>query len=205
MSRFVETIKILNGRIYSLKWHNQRINRTLKHFYNGDPINLRNYIDIPDNMTNGLIKCRVLYDQKVEKTEFHQYDIRRVNYLSLVNADAIIYDFKYTDRSKILKLSQGLADDEDILMVRDGYITDTSYCNVALFDGKIWYTPDRPLLQGVRRSQLIEIGKIIPKAIPVSDLKYYKGICLFNAMIGFKKIQLPMDRIQTETYFSSTP
>ena len=39
---------------------------------------------------------------------------------------------------------------DEILITRNGLLTDTSIANIALFNGKEWHTPKHPLLKGVQ-------------------------------------------------------
>ena len=55
--------------------------------------------------------------------------------------------------------------------------------------------PTKPLIYGVNRAQLIDENKIIEKDIKPSDIKNFRSIRLFNAMIEFGEIELTIDRI----------
>jgi 4-amino-4-deoxychorismate lyase len=74
---------------------------------------------------------------------------------------------------------------DEVLIACDGYITDTSYSNVALFDGLEWVTPANPLLKGTQRAKLIASGLAKEKEVTISDLKQYKKLVLVNAMLEF--------------------
>ena len=89
--------------------------------------------------------------------------------------------------------SRGTAD--DVLVVRKGWLTDTSICNIALWNGKQWITPSKPLLAGTKRASLLEQGEIATGDIRPDDLPAYSRIRLFNAMIEFGEIELPVDKI----------
>lgn len=57
---------------------------------------------------------------------------REIRSLRLVAADdELDYHLKYADRSALARLLQRRDDCDEILIVRDGAITDTSYSNVA--------------------------------------------------------------------------
>ncbi|HEY6915657.1 MAG TPA: aminotransferase class IV, partial [Paludibacter sp.] len=79
--------------------------------------------------------------------------------------------------------------------VKNGLLTDTSYCNIALYDGQNWFTPRVPLLYGVNRAELLLEEKLIEKDIAVEELKSYEKIALFNAMIEFGEVVLDIDKI----------
>jgi 4-amino-4-deoxychorismate lyase len=84
---------------------------------------------------------------------------------------------------------------DDVLLVKNGLLTDTSYCNIALFDGVNWVTPLTPLIQGVTRAQLLEDGKLIAKDIKLEELMNFQKIALFNALNEFGSIQLDISAI----------
>ena len=74
-----------------------------------------------------------------------------------------------------------------MLIIRNGLITDTSYANVALFDGANWYTPKVPLLPGTQRAYLLDKGVIIPREIKAVELSQYVLVKLFNAMLNWEE------------------
>ena len=51
------------------------------------------------------------------------------------------------------------------LIVKDGYLTDTSIANIALYDGYTWFTPAHPLLRGTKRAELLNKQLIVEKDI----------------------------------------
>jgi 4-amino-4-deoxychorismate lyase len=79
---------------------------------------------------------------------------------------------------------------DDVLLLKNGLLTDTSICNIAFFDGRCWLTPAKPLIYGVNRASLLEEGKIIEKDIKLDELKKFSNVRLFNAMIEFGEIEL---------------
>ena len=75
--------------------------------------------------------------------------MRQVNTLRLVVDDAVDYTYKSTDREGLNRLYARRDGADDVLIVKDGRLTDTSIGNVAFFrDGEKWYTPLLPLAQG---------------------------------------------------------
>ena len=117
--------------------------------------------------------------------EFSFYHPKKISKLKLVQGDHLSYSLKYTDRHSLeaLSLQKGACD--DILIIKNGKITDTSYANIILFDGENWVTPDEPLLAGTCRQRLLDGKKIIEKSIRVEDLSGYTSFKLINAMLDF--------------------
>ena len=76
--------------------------------------------------------------------------------------------------------------------MRHGLLTDTSIANIALWNGCEWHTPAQPLLAGTQRRYLLDTGQIKETDIPVASLGNYRHIRLFNALIPFGEVELPV-------------
>lgn len=186
----IETICIKNGRVRNIKYHNRRCNASRKSLYGAiKNIDLRKVINLQQVQCEET-KCRITYDFKVLNVEYEPYTLRQIKSLAFVEIGNFDYSFKYADRQNLSDFFDQKGDKDDILMTRNGFITDTYYANVALRkDGK-WYTPKRPLLKGTRRAQLLEKQKIYEAEIHKDQMKDYDAISIFNAMIPFRKIVL---------------
>ena len=114
--------------------------------------------------------------------------------LRLVTSDKIDYSYKRTNREGLNELFGRRGNADDILIVKDGYLTDTSIANIALYDGNSWYTPAHPLLRGTKRAELLDNQLIVEKDISWLQLDDYTHIMLFNAMIDWERIIIPVDR-----------
>jgi 4-amino-4-deoxychorismate lyase len=115
--------------------------------------------------------------------------------LLVVDSDTLDYSLKYSDRSPLEQLYSKREIHDDIIICRHGAITDSYYANLAFEKDGVWFTPDTPLLQGVKRTWLIQSGAIKEKEIYIEDLPDYSRICLFNAMIEFGELELPVGAI----------
>ncbi|MEM6319499.1 MAG: aminotransferase class IV family protein [Bacteroidota bacterium] len=186
MSRFIETIQLKDGQFYHLSLHQARVNRSWQaHFTGALTIDLRAILPLANEYPQGLFKCRVTYDQTLENVEVFPYAIRPIHSLQLVESQ-LDYTFKYKDRKTLQTLFSQRGTCDDVLIVKNGQITDASYTNVAFFDGKNWWTPNTPLLRGVQREALLQRGIILEKSIPVTSIYDYSKIKLFNAMMDWK-------------------
>ena len=195
MCQFIETIQILDGKIRLLEYHNRRMNETIQHFFgNSKPIDLIQYISSP-NLT-GKIKCRIVYDSKIVDVSYTSYTRRSIQTLKIVQDDEIDYSYKSIDRSRLSLLVAQKAEADEILIVRQGLLTDTSFSNIALFDGNEWSTPAHPLLKGTRRAYLIDQGLLHEKEIRTGDLYHYQKLSLINAMIDLGEIEIPIINIK---------
>ena len=67
--------------------------------------------------------------------------------------------------------------------------------NLAFYDGSKWYTPIGCLLPGTMRQNLIDKGKLNLIDIAKSDLKSFKSVCLFNALIPFGQQIIQMNTV----------
>lgn len=194
MCLFIETLRIEDGKALNLAFHNYRFNRTRRDVFECNlPVNLADHIR-PEAYT-GRTKCRVEYREEVENVTYQPYTIRLVESLKLVTSDGLDYSYKSADRQKLDELFKQRGEADDILIIKDGLLTDTSTANIALWDGTQWVTPEKPLLEGTMRASLLGKGKIVPAAIHPQDLSRYSLIRLFNAMIGFGEIELPVSKI----------
>ncbi len=188
---FIETIRFADGQWSNLAFHNARLNHTRWACFDAtDKWDLSRLLSAPQGISEGIYKCRVTYGETIEKVEFEQYQPRLVTSLRLVEEDAIIYDFKFQNRTALNRLFEKKANADDVLIIKQGFITDTSYANVVFWNGKDWLTPHNPLLKGTRRAQLLQEGIIREQEIRARDLIKYSHARLINAMLDFETTPL---------------
>ena len=183
---FLETIKIVDGEIYNIEYHQKRYESVLESLGVYDFKELHAYINPP---LSGIVKCRIVYDAKNLTASYQEYRKRDIASLKLVYDDKIEYDKKSTCRDDIDRLYEKKDTCDDILIVKNSLISDTSIANVAFYKDGIWYTPKQPLLMGTTRQRLLQSAKIVPKDIAVDELPTYSKVALLNAMIDFDIIQ----------------
>ncbi|MCS7019391.1 MAG: aminotransferase class IV [Cytophagales bacterium] len=188
MSLLLETIRVANRTFYHLAYHQMRIEKTLQKLFSGRvTISLSETLTIPHYLDNNVYKCRVVYDTQIRAVQFLPYALRPVRSLQIVEVPPDFdYSCKWANRTAIDQLKQKITTD-DILIVRNGKITDTSYANVALWDGYQWFTPQQPLLEGTKRAQLLAAGILSEADIGVKELRDFKCIKLLNAMMEFSE------------------
>lgn len=197
----LETIRIIHQQPQNLSHHQARFDHSRKTLFNvKDNINLASYIPIPKDQ--GCYKCRILYQKDIQKIELVPYQIRPIKSLQLVIADDIIYNFKYANRQHLNALAAQKGQADDVLIIKNGYITDTSYSNTVFWDGKMWWTPDTPLLCGTRRAKYLQEGRIKERAIQVNDLENYQGAKVINAMVGLDDAEtIDIHQIKKASHF----
>jgi len=195
MYQLIETIKVVDGQLMHLDDHINRMRNTRSKLFNKtDYISLDPLIDMCKCCLKGLYKCRIEYHHEIESIEIAVYKPKEIKSLQLVHDDYIQYPHKFANRADIDRLYEFRGKADDILIIKEGLITDSSYTNVALWDGKTWFTPKKPLLPGTHRARLLSNQTITEKNIPISKLKKYQKICLFNAMLDFGTIEIDIPK-----------
>ncbi len=106
--------------------------------------------------------------------------------MKVVGCDSIEYNYKYENRECLNELLELKQNCDDILIVKNKKITDTSFSNIVFFDGKKWITPSTPLLKGTKREKLLSDGKIVQNEIKLNDLKYFQKAALINSMLDLE-------------------
>ncbi len=197
MLRFVESIKVKDGIIENIEYHNRRFEFTMLSFFESvEKINLADLISIPEEYTKGVYKCRLVYSSKIEKIEFTAYHKRNIQTVKLVYENEIDYSFKCEDKSSLDRLKALHPDYDEILIVKNGVVTDTSFSNAALFNGTEWHTPAAPLLKGTKREKLISDGFIHPVDIRPDDIQRYTKLSFINAMLDLGESEIDTGSIR---------
>ncbi len=187
MYLLTEAIKIKDGIIHNIEYHNERLNSSRQELFKvKELIDLKNFINIPDDLKNDLVKCRIIYNEKIISIHFEKYKFRKVKTLKIVYSNTIDYMYKYEDKSEFNKLLALKNNYDDILIIKNNSITDTSFSNIIFSDKSEWITPLHPLLKGTKRQKLINENKIQEYEINSGDLKKFKKARLINAMIDFE-------------------
>jgi 4-amino-4-deoxychorismate lyase len=186
MSLLIESIRLENGRFHRLQYHQARINHAFAELYPSEtPIDLSGSLVKSQYPKSGLFKCRVLYNSGIQSLEFIPYVPKDPKTLIFLHSNEIEYHHKFEDRSKINTLFEERQFCDDILIVKNGYVTDSSCSNIIFFDGYQWVTSNTPLLKGTMRQMLLDAAEIKPRPIAVQDIPSFKSFRLINAMLGF--------------------
>lgn len=183
---FIETIKVKDGVFYNLPLHIARLERTALHFFGVAPSLKLSESMIPEALRVGIVKCRVTYSFEIVSVEFEPYVFRRLSSLTLVEDNNIDYTYKAMDRSVLNSLSTRSEEGGDILIVKNGMITDTSYANVVFENTNGLYTPKSYLLGGIKRHTLLQSGVINELIINQDNIGCFSKIYLINAMIDIE-------------------
>ncbi len=188
-SNCFETIRLYNGVFEHIEYHNERFNHTrFKLYAQKEPIDIQEYLKEPPK--SGLWRARVVYNIDIIDIEYIPYTPKNRNMFGLVefNGD---YSFKYTNRSQLNNALEMCKSCDDVILYKDGLLTDTTIANIALYRNGVWWTPAKPLLAGTTRERLLRSGKIRAKDIEYKSINRYEKFALMNAMIGFVEIDNP--------------
>lgn len=191
MSPFIETMAVEQGSINNFEYHVRRFEETYKaHWETSCPYSFIGNSEkvLRDNYTRihgkELWKLRVVYDAQTMQTSLTPYTIRHITELIPVFSETIEYPFKSEDRRALNQLKENIAYNEEILIIKNGLVTDTSFTNVVVYNGKEYVTPRKPLLPGTRRASLLDSGNIIEGDIRYGEWNRFREIHLINAFMG---------------------
>lgn len=187
-----ESICVLDGVIQNKEWHELRYERSYLSLYGQAPQKpLLEEVLIPEAHQKGTHKLRIAYNESDKQVVLTEYHLKPIQTLKVVVDDTIDYHVKYEDRSRLKDLFSQREHCDDVLIVKNGFVTDSSYSNIVFFDGSRWVTPSTPLLCGTTRERLLSEQVIEQKDIHVNDIDQYLSFKLINAMRDF-------DRVATE-------
>ena len=197
MYPLIETIKIIDGNPQNLEWHQHRFTSSISQYYRKrSTYKLEYLLLVPEEYSRGIVKARFSYNATEYLWKFEPYVLQEIKSLKIIYDDNIEYQLKYSDRSYLKNLYQKKGECDDILIVKNGMIADTSYCNIVFFDGTNWITPIFPLLKGTCRERLLHKKKIKEEIIKPDQLDSFKSFKLINAMRDLCDVQeLPVSVI----------
>lgn len=197
MYRLFESIRLENGKFQNLESHAERIARSSREILGVDRgQELMDALSDAARPTDGLYKARLQYDAADETISYSPYQIKPVSSLKVVMDDHIDYSHKYTDRKRLEELHAHRGNCDDVLIVKNGFITDSSYSNLLFLSGEKWVTPTTCLLPGVMRQSLLNAKKIEAREIRLTDLPTFTKIKLINAMIGMSGAEIDIHKIE---------
>lgn len=196
MIKFIESIKVLNGDAPDINEHLQRVIRTIRYFYSKsdekfDFISCVNNVleSEREKISDGLFKLRLVYSDRFVSGTLIPYTPKTIKRLKVVECDAIDYPFKFENRTAIESLLSYKDNCDDILIVKKGVVTDTSYSNIVFERMGSLYTPESYLLAGTKRAKLIRDGIISEEKIRPCDIDRYDKAYLINSMLDLYPVE----------------
>ena len=196
MSQFIESIKIEDQKIYLAELHQKRVNDTFSHFGKEGSIDVAKIFKNLEIDENGLYKLRIIYDlNKNFRTQLIPYAISEIDDFQLVENNNYDYSFKFEDRKEFERMKIK-AKSEEIIVVKNNHITDTSFSNLLFLKGKDWFTPTTFLLNGVQRQHLLKSKKIKETEITLNNIKEFSHFQIINSLNDFDDMFIyPIEKI----------
>jgi 4-amino-4-deoxychorismate lyase len=196
MFQFIESIKVEDQEIFLLEFHQKRVDHTFAHFGKEGSLDLAKIYKHLEHDEDGLFKLRIVYDlDKKIRTQMIPYAIPEIQDFQLVENNTYDYSFKFEDRKELEKMKMK-SRAEEIIIIKNNHITDTSYSNLLFLKGKDWYTPSTYLLNGVQRQHLLKTKKIKETEINIQNIKQFSHFQIINAMNDFSENFIyPIDKI----------
>ena len=192
-----ESLCVQDGIILNTQWHKDRFQKAyLQNFGYLTSFDLLEGISIPVKFNQGKVKLRIRYNHKHRDFHFEHYQMKEIQSLRLVYTEELNYSHKYSRRENLESLFDQRGDCDEVLIIKNGRITDSSYSNVVFFDGQDWWTPKDPLLEGTCRARLLNQGIIKQSFLKVRDLKNFEGLKLINAMRDMDQPMIPINRLR---------
>jgi len=187
MSQFIESIKVEDREIFLLELHQKRVDQTFAHFGKEGSIDLSKIYKNLKNDGDGLFKLRIVYDlERKVRTQLIPYALPEIHSFQLVENNSYDYSFKFEDRKELERMKMK-AKAEEIIIVKNNHITDTSYSNLLFKKGKDWFTPATYLLNGVQRQNLLKQKKVKETEITLQNIKDFSHFQLINALNDFNE------------------
>lgn len=191
--RFIESIKVLDGKIHNWLYHEARMNATMKTFFEQETFFKHWQPAVEQGCEHGLYKCRLAYGEEgISEITFSKYERRHYHNLVFVKNDHLNYSYKYEDRDCLIVPNRIFVEDEAVVFVKHGLITDSTYYNIALYSEGQWCTPKHPLLKGVRRAKLLAEGRIKERVILHEDFFEYERISFINALNDLDEVSIDL-------------
>lgn len=197
MITLFETIAIKKGEIINLPYHNQRFIKG-QLFLKKDEIvdDIQKLICTDDLKYKQLVRGRITYNQNQITVTYFDYTPKNIQSYKLVYCDDINYEYKYDDRELLNQLLSKKQNCDEIIIIKNGFVTDCSIGNLLFLKYDKWFTPDTPLLKGTQRQYLLDNKKVQLASIGVDDIKTYQKIMMINALNAFDNNRaVNMDRI----------
>lgn len=199
---FIETIKLLEGYIFHLQYHQQRVCTTFAHFFpDKKALSLSEIIPKDSLPRQGKHKIRIVYSNDGHTIEVLPYQLKPIHSIKCVDAEDFDYKYKFSERGFLNALKEASATDE-VIFIKNGKVTDSSYANIIFYDGHQWVTPSTFLLNGTCRQRLLNEGKIKEAPISYRDIPSFQQIGFINAMLDIGELTVSTAAVLSSPHFS---
>ncbi|QIM66004.1 branched-chain amino acid aminotransferase [Mannheimia granulomatis] len=179
-----ETLSIIDGQIQNLPYHQQRFERAVRAFFGCEPtFSLVQILQVPTEFQHGKIRCRIDYNAEQFEVKFFPYHPKQIQRFRCVEVENWDYHLKYSDRKRFDSLN--ILQNEEVIIVNNGYVSDCSIGNLLFLKQGIWYSSANYLLKGTQLTRLLEQQKVVLTQIKKTDLPLYEKVMLINALNPF--------------------
>jgi 4-amino-4-deoxychorismate lyase len=201
MFQLFETINITDNSIINPELHLTRVHRSSSALWGESAAarieNLFSFLEVNDLKWLELIsqyKLKIIYDSKNVEYEITKYVRRKIDEVFLIENNEISYPHKFTDRAEFEKMRMGITKSNpnknfELLIVKNGLITDSTFSNLVFQKGDLLVTPDDCLLEGTKRSLYLKKGLIRASRIKAEDLNNFESVHFINSMNNLGDLQ----------------
>lgn len=116
------------------------------------------------------------------------YKTRKFRNFKILKSD-VNYERKFLDRSALDEIFAQRDANDDVLIEKNGILTDTTIANIAILQNDIRITPKNPLLKGTTRQRLLNNSFLIERNFGIKELLNAQSFAILNAMIDFLEIK----------------
>ncbi len=186
MKNYIESISVIDGKVQNIGFHQERVNEVF--FYNFSEKSAWKLSEIlPNNFEKGWLRMRFIYDEKNYKFEIFPYSKKIIKKIKLVEIEDYEYPFKFEDRRFLVELLEHYPEADEVIMVKNNLLTDSTIGNIALEKNGNWYTPTRPLLNGTKRRKLLKENQLIEREIKKEEIQEFDKIAIINAFLDLEE------------------
>jgi 4-amino-4-deoxychorismate lyase len=188
----------MHGTVQHVEVHQKRFARSyFAHYGQAPHFDLLDGLQLPEDLDpSKKYKLKIRYGATNCNFEVTLYENKLPKTLQLVTADHLDYGSKWTDRKALENLFAQRQKADDVLIIKNNLLTDSSYANILLTDGLQIVTPAKPLLEGCCRARLVAHGLVSLSDVTVQALTNYGHFQLINAMNDFDAHRwLPISQI----------
>ncbi|MEZ5045657.1 MAG: aminotransferase class IV [Chitinophagaceae bacterium] len=190
MYPFFESIKADSEHgVHNVQKHIDRLEKTCQTVWQQSPSYLQELrTEIERIQVDSVHKIRLQYNIQQYKISTTPYTPKDIKSIVVVEDNDIDYALKYSNRHCFDKHLKLLEPNSELIIVQEGRITDSSFSNLIFFDQEKWVTPQKPLLYGIQRDNILLQNLAKPKDIFVDELNTFSHIMFVNAMLAWSQM-----------------
>ena len=187
-----ETIRVHNGCAERLELHQARLERS-----GGRGLPPLSELILSAGVPPvGEFKVHISYSAAgLGAVRYEAYEPRVIRRMRAVETN-ILYPRKDEDRRAFELMRLMNPDVDELILCRNGWVTDTTYSNLLFGEPGEWYTPEHCLLPGTRRESLLRAREVRVLPIRCTEIMSFPYVSLINAMLEPGRLMLPTSQIE---------